>query len=326
MRILGLFLLLLAAAVGCAQAADKVNVGILVFEGVQIIDYTGPYETFGHAGYNTFTVAAGRGPLTTAMGLKIIPTYTLAEAPPLDVLVVPGGGVDSAINDPAVLAWIRERTPAAKHVLSVCNGAFILAKTGLLDGHGATTFFSLIPDLREAAPKTKVVSDQRYVDNGKIITTAGLSSGIDGALHVIEVMEGKGLAQRIALVMEYHWAPDEGFARGALADAGLQRLLDRQRPEIPGGKFKLVSTEGDRERWAEQWEIKTAADRAAVQGAIDRYFTETGKWTPRGAGSGGSRAWSFQDENKRGWNATVHLRPAEAGTYRVAIHLERAKA
>src|SRR5207245_8921403 len=101
--------------------------------------------------------------------------------------------------------------------MSVCNGAFILASAGLLDGLTATTTSGLIEKLRAEYPKTKVVDDRRFVDNGRIITAGGLSSGIDGALHVVSKMLGNGTAQAVALALEYDWRPGAGFARGALA-------------------------------------------------------------------------------------------------------------
>jgi len=103
-------------------------------------------------------------------------------------------------------------------VLSVCNGAFILAKTGLLDGLTATTFYDLIDELERRYPKVKAVRDRRYVDNGKFITTAGISSGIDGSLHVIGRLRGRAMAERAALNMEYEWKPGGDFARAAFAD------------------------------------------------------------------------------------------------------------
>lgn len=306
-------------------AAPADAVAILLFDGVQIIDFTGPYEVFGQAGLRVFTVAASSAPVTTSMGMKVTPEYTLAQAPPAQVLVIPGGGIDPALNNPEVIAWIRDRAAPARHVLSVCNGALILAKTGLLDGLAATTFYDLIPALREAAPKTRVVSDQRYVDNGKIITTAGLSSGIDGSLHVIERLQGKGPAQQVALNMEYDWRPDSGFARAALADAELRRVFGRRlRLEVPaGGTYKVLSTQGTTDRWEAIWEIKTETPLADLRTALARHLTEAGQWTP-GATSGD---WRFTDGEKKNWKAQVDLRPVpeRRGEYRMAIQVERGK-
>jgi putative intracellular protease/amidase len=309
---------------------SRTNVAVLVFDGVQIIDFAGPYEVFGQAGFHVFTVAAARGPLVTTMGQEIVPAYTLAGAPPFDVLVIPGGDVQSQIDNPAVISWIREREPSVRHILSVCNGAFILARTGLLDGLSATTYYDLIPGLRQAAPKTRIVSDQRFVDNGKIITTAGLSSGIDGSLHVLQLLLGKGRAQQVALNMEYQWRPESDFARAALADRPLRQIFGRKLLlDVPGsGEARLLSTEGTADHWEARWEGRAWSTLASLQTALDQTLAETGKWTPRGPAAGGVRAWSFQDEEKKGWKATVDLQPVaagSAGSYRLAIRVERAQ-
>ncbi len=201
---------------------DRQKVAILIFEGVQIIDYTGPYEVFGQAGFNVYTVGEKPGTLTTSMGMRVTPNYTFDNAPIPDVLVTPGGNVDT--GNAVVVEWVKTVAQKSKQVMSVCNGAFWLAKAGLLEGQSATTFHAVIDALRESAPHTKVVSDKRYVDNGKVITTAGLSSGIDGALYLVNKMQGFGAAQAVALGMEYNWDPKSTYARAALADKPIRFL------------------------------------------------------------------------------------------------------
>src|SRR5215218_6090584 len=221
------------------RSAEPRNLAILLFEGVQIIDYTGPYEVFGHAwagekpAFNIYTVAEKSGPITTSMGMSVNPRYTFANAPKADVIVLPGGGVNDHLENRAVMQWVEESSKDAEVVLSVCNGAFFLAKAGLLDGLKATTFAGMIDDLRTAAPKARIVDDQRWVDNGKIITTAGLSSGIDGSLHVIEKLMGRGYAQRAALGMEYNWQPELNWARAALPDRLVRVDTPRDLPVEP---------------------------------------------------------------------------------------------
>src|SRR5262245_46585900 len=146
------------------STGSRRRVGILVFDGVQIIDSMGPYEIFGAAGFEVATVAESKSPITTAMRLTLVPRYTFADAPRFDVLVVPGGGVEEARHSEATLRFVRETTSRAEHTLSVCNGAFILASAGLLDGLTATTTAHLIPALRAEFPRTKVVDDRRFVD------------------------------------------------------------------------------------------------------------------------------------------------------------------
>lgn len=323
-----LVLALLSGALLFTQHAmpEGPKVAILIFDGVQIIDFTGPYEVFGQAGFSPFTVAPSAGPITTSMGMKVTPTHTLADAPEADILLLPGGDVDRHLDNPELIAWIKQRTGAADHVLSVCNGAFFLARAGLLDGLTATTFYDLIPSLKEAAPKARIVSDQRYVDNGKIVTTAGLSSGIDGSLHLVEKIQGRGPAQQVALNMEYDWRPDSGFARASFADRHLRSLFGRRlRLEIPGGEAKVISTQGGKDRWEARWEVKTQTPLADLRTALTRSLTEQGKWAPRTAGS--VQEWRFTDEDQKSWNAWMDLEPAAApGEYRMAIRIERAGA
>jgi len=285
---------------------------------------------FGQAGYRVYTVALKPGPLTTNMGMRITPDYTLEQAPEAEVIVVPGGGVGAVQDVPAVQAWLRQRAEKAKHVLSVCNGAFIVGSAGLLDGLSATTFYGMIPALRETFPKVRVVSDQRYVDNGKIITTAGLSSGIDGSLHVVEKLQGRGVAQRVALGMEYDWKGDSSYARASLADLPLRKLFGNSlRLRIPdGGKNEVLSTEGDRDRWEVRWRIETATPLADLRTALAEHLTKNGGWAPRAgtpAGASGTD-WTFKDADQKPWKARLDLAPEEgaAGAYRMAIRLERA--
>lgn len=310
-----------------AALRGQKSVAILVFEGVQIIDYTGPYEVFGQAGYRVYTVAPKAGPVTTAMGMKITPDYTFDQAPEAEVIVVPGGGVRSVQDVPEVHAWLTQRGEKAQHVLSVCNGAFILGAAGMLDGLTATTFYGLIPDFKETFSKVRVVSDQRYVDNGKIITTAGLSSGIDGSLHVVERLQGRGAAQRVALNMEYDWKPDSSYARASFADLPLRQLFGNQlRLQVPeGGKVELLSTQGDRDRWEVRWRIETSAPLADLRTALDDHLTRNGGWTPGAPAGATVNDWTFADEDKKPWKARVDLAPEDgaAGAYRLAIRLDR---
>src|ERR1700736_1643650 len=176
------------ACPGCGMALIEkienkekpVTVGILLFDGAEVIDYAGPWEVFGEAGFKVHTVAETAKPVNAVFGQKLIPDYTFANSPKIDILLIPGGSVHRAMDNPQLIKWVQTNAKEAIHVMSVCTGAFILAKAGLLDGLNATTIQHAIDDLGKFSSKIKVVRDKRYVDNGKIITTAGLSSGIDG--------------------------------------------------------------------------------------------------------------------------------------------------
>jgi putative intracellular protease/amidase len=145
------------------------KVAILLFPQVQIIDYTGPWEVFGEAGYDVFSVAATADPLVTNMGMVVTPNYTLATAPKANILVLPGGGVPSSFGpaDPTV-KWIQQHSHQAEITMSVCNGAFWLANAGLLDGQRATTTANRnLEILAKNFPRITVVTDERFVDNGR---------------------------------------------------------------------------------------------------------------------------------------------------------------
>lgn len=314
------------------QGATKASVkarkkaAILIFQGVQIIDYTGPYEVFGQAGFDVFTVAESMAPLTTSMGMTVVPKYTFADAPKADVLVVPGGNVDGPRASAAALKWVKDQTASAEHTMSVCNGAFILASGGLLDGLSATTFYRLIDTLKTEAPKTKVVSDRRYVDNGKIITTAGLSSGIDGSLHVVSEMLGNGSAQAVALNMEYDWRPDSGYARAALAD----RQIPSIRAELDSiGDFDFVSTEGGTDRWEIVVRGSTDLSAAELLDHLGHTFADKGKWSSVQAASASSSParsdWKFNGRDGKPWTGTLSVE-AVAGRsrwYTVKLNIAR---
>jgi putative intracellular protease/amidase len=299
-------------AVAAAAAAPRIKVAILVFNAVEIIDSMGPYEVFGAAGWDVYTVAATKDPVTTAMGAQLVPKHTFADAPQPDVLVVPGGGVRAASGDPATLKWVTQVTANARHTMSVCNGAFILAHAGLLDGLTATTTSGNIDRLRTEFPKINVVEDQRYVDNGKIITTAGLSAGIDGALHVVERVMGKGTAQQVALGEEYDWVGRSRYARAALADRNAPNFdLDSL------GHWQVLKTEGDTRHWDYVSHCTSQRSAAELLQHIDRTLGEA-KWTRSGAagshhGSTLTSNWTFTGRDGKPWSASASIEPV-AGT------------
>jgi transcriptional regulator GlxA family with amidase domain len=187
-----------------SSETKRLKVAVLLYEGVEEIDYAGPIEVFGASGIDVFTVAQTKAPVASVYGLKLLPDHDFSDAPAADVLLVPGGGVKLAWKNPALLAWIRQRSSNVKIVMSVCSGAFILGKAGLLDGVPSTTTSSMRDQLAKNFPGTEVRST-RYVDSGKVITTAGISAGIDGALHLVARELGERTAQATARYMEYDW-------------------------------------------------------------------------------------------------------------------------
>jgi hypothetical protein len=219
--------------------------------------------------------------------------------------------VEAHFDNPAVMQWIKGSSKDAQVVLSVCNGAFFLAKAGLLDGLEATTFAGLIDELRTTAPKTHVVTDRRFVDNGKIVTSAGLSSGIEGSLHVIEKLLGKGYAQRVALGLEYNWQPDGDWARAALPD----RLVTVDTHD--GFRVEPLVTQGTVDRWEKQWAVTTDQAPADYLTNVNRALETGNKWT-RDAGG-----WTFKDPEGRAWDGTAVVAPLSPGKLKLTMRIAR---
>lgn len=209
-------LLLLGMAFGFssqAQTPEKpLSVGIFVYPGVEILDFSGPSEVFASTvGFKTFTVSLTKEPLLSQGFITVTPQYSIDDCPPTDILVFPGGNTGPLQKDPKLIDWIRQRSDNTQFMVSVCTGAALLSKAGLLDGQEATTWHGFIPELQRMTPKAKVHNDTRFVDNGHVITTAGVSAGIDGALHVVSRIKGEPVAHATAFYMEYDkWKPREG--------------------------------------------------------------------------------------------------------------------
>jgi len=201
---------------------ETYNVAILLFDGVEVLDFAGPFEVFSRtrltpgvesrrsdetAPFRVFTMANKNEPVTATGDLQVVPHYSFRTAPPIDLLVVPGGyGTRALLSDEATIDWIRVTAATAKKVSSVCTGALLLAQAGLLDRRRATTHWGAlnllqqISDAREAG--ISVQQGIRFVDDG-VITSAGVSAGIDMALHVVQQICGASVAAETAHYMEY---------------------------------------------------------------------------------------------------------------------------
>jgi transcriptional regulator GlxA family with amidase domain len=155
--------------------------------------------------FRVLTVGATSATLRARAGLSVLPEADFAGVGKIDVLIVPGGVVDAELDNPRVIAWIAAMAPGCELVASVCTGAFLLARAGLVDGQQVTTHWADIDDLRAAFPALKVEQHRRWIDNGDIVTSGGISAGIDMSLHLVERLAGRELAQRTARQMEYDW-------------------------------------------------------------------------------------------------------------------------
>jgi transcriptional regulator GlxA family with amidase domain len=200
-----------------AEGAEPRTVGILIFPDVEILDFCGPFEVFASAAAPGETDGGANRKLFTAItiaehpdivpcrgGLLVQPNYTLSDHPPLDIVVIPGGyGTEPLMKNPVVLDWIARQRQGGALTTSVCTGAFLLGAAGLLDGIRATSHWATIDNLRALMPNTDVRADVRVVDEGEIITSAGVSAGIDMALHVVRRLHGDEVARITARDMEY---------------------------------------------------------------------------------------------------------------------------
>ena len=187
------------------------RVGILVFDDVEVLDFAGPFEVFavaaelaGQQHFRTVLVAKEERAFTAVNGLRILPNETFADGHRYDLLVVPGGvGTRALLHDADVIAWVQAQAAQAEIVMSVCTGALVLATAGLLQGRRATTHHEVMDDLAAVSASIAVVRDQRFVDEGDVITCGGISAGIDGSLHLVRRLLGEAAAERTAAYMEY---------------------------------------------------------------------------------------------------------------------------
>lgn len=189
------------------------KVAILIFDDVEVLDFCGPFEVFSLAGrslpekpFAVFTVAETMRPVLARNGLSVNPNYTIAACPSPDILIVPGGyGTRRELHNQALIEWIREKADNAELIMSVCTGALLLAKAGLLTGLAATTHFGALDLLREVAPQTTIQPDKRFIDNGRVLVSAGISAGIDLSFHIVQRLLGYDVAAETARWMEYDW-------------------------------------------------------------------------------------------------------------------------
>ena len=198
------------------KGSGATNVGILLYDGVQVTDFPGPYDVFVLARpagatnpveapplFRVFTIAQ-QETVSCEGGLRVRSDYRLHDHPPVEVLVVPGGlGVFRVREDAAVMAWIRRTAEAAQLATSVCLGALLLGEVGLLEGVPATTHWRFLDELRRIAPRAEVRGGVRYADAGKLVSSAGISAGIDMALHALERLHGREVAAQTAHILEY---------------------------------------------------------------------------------------------------------------------------
>jgi transcriptional regulator GlxA family with amidase domain len=194
------------------------NVGIYIFDEIEVLDLGGPFEVFSTASrmksrlqpdsakpFEVFTIADSLRQIRARGGLMVQPAFDIKNHPPIDLLVVPGGVVTAELKRDFVTEWIARVASTATITASVCTGAFLLGKAGLLDGKTITTHWEDIDDFRSMFPGIPVRDDTRWVDAGEIVTSAGISAGLDMSLHLVARLESEELAVRTARQMDYDW-------------------------------------------------------------------------------------------------------------------------
>ncbi len=197
-------------------------VGIVVFPDVEVLDVCGPFEVLSvtrldesrrredPSPFDVRLVALDPGHVVASGGLTLVPNHVLADCPPLDTLIVPGGwGTRRLIDDARLLAWLRERASTVRTLASVCTGAMLLGAAGLLDGRRATTHWRSLGWMRESFPSVRVEDALRVVEDGNVLTSAGISAGIDMALRIVEQRHGRAIAEATARQMEYPMPSDD---------------------------------------------------------------------------------------------------------------------
>lgn len=196
----------------CADGAP-LRVAILLFDEVEVLDFAGPFEVFsvartegGDLAFEVVTVALRPGPVVARNGLTILPACTPDGLGAIDILVVPGGfGTRRELHNGAMLDFLRTASASAGLTLSVCTGALMLGAAGLLEGKGATTHWAAMDELSALTCGAELHPEARVVDNGPLVTAAGVSAGIDAALHVVARVHGEATARTTARYMQYDW-------------------------------------------------------------------------------------------------------------------------
>lgn len=191
----------------------QMNIGIYIYDHAEVLDFSGPYEVFSTAQrisasntFNVFLVSETGGTVTARGGYSVNPGYGFSNHPPIDVIIVVGGVHTAELEKPNVLHWIQQVAGKAAIVASVCTGVFLLAEAGVLSDQRVTTHWQDIPALRKHYPHLHVLEQQRWVDEGTIVTSGGISAGIDMSLHLVSKMLSSGLADKTARQMEFDWS------------------------------------------------------------------------------------------------------------------------
>jgi transcriptional regulator GlxA family with amidase domain len=188
-----------------------VNIGIFIYDGAEELDFTGPYEVLtqwarlveDEREIFVFTIGRTSDPVRCSHGLRVIPDYAKSDAPPLDLLLFPGGRVNQFLEDAEIHDWIRGIRDTGALMTSVCTGAHVYASAGVLENRPATTWYGALDSLVEIDPTIELRRDDRFVDSGEVVTSAGVSAGIDMALHLVARLDSRERAELVRRYMQY---------------------------------------------------------------------------------------------------------------------------
>ena len=191
------------------------NIGIYIYDEAEVLDFSGPFEVFTTASrvsdeksqpFEVFLISEFGGEVTARAGYKVISNYGFHDHPKIDVLIIVGGVHTHELEKPAVIEWISSQAKQASTVVSVCTGAFLLAKAGVITNQKVTTHWEDIDDLNKMFPDLTIVKNVRWVDEGSLITSAGISAGIDMSLHLVSKLHSLSLADKTAKQMDFTWS------------------------------------------------------------------------------------------------------------------------
>ncbi len=189
------------------------NIGIYIYENAEVLDFSGPFEVFSTASrvckndspFSCYLISENSENVKARGGFNVIPSFSIFESPKLDVILISGGVHNQELKKNNVLKWIKEKSDEAVAIASVCTGVFLLAEAGVVKNHKVTTHWEDIAELKTNYPNLKVVESERWVRDDNIISSAGISAGIDMSLYLVEILYSKMLAEKTAFQMEYDW-------------------------------------------------------------------------------------------------------------------------
>lgn len=189
------------------------NIGIYIYDESEVLDFSGPFEVFSTAErvaktpdiFNVFLVSEAGDTVTARGNYMVKPHFGFSSHPNIDVLIVVGGVYTGEVKKPRVLNWIKKQSNNIKLVASVCTGVFLLAEAKVLINQKVTTHWEDIPNLRKEYPNLEVIENQRWVDEGEVVTSGGISAGIDMSLHLVSKLHNQELAEKTAKQMEFEW-------------------------------------------------------------------------------------------------------------------------